>query len=302
MPNTNRTSRHDRPGDADRHSYHPNVSGDWSSPEPKTVQQGLDDLAAAVTGGALPVPDTTALVKGSADATKEMRFEVDGVTTGTVRVITVADQDIDMTPASGTYPASSLTLTAGDGITGGGDLSANRSFAVDLATDPGLEIDSAKLRAKVDDSTIERTASGLGVKDIGARVYNTSNISTLDSTWTSATFDSERWDTDTIHSTSSNTSRLTATTAGKYLIIGHIFFASNSTGQRAVRIRLNGTTIIAQQSTSSVHTSRRFSIPVIYDMAATDYVEIQGFQDSGGALNMVAIANMSPEFSMQKLA
>ncbi len=47
-----------------------------------------------VVGGAgLPVADTQTIVKGSADATKLLRFEVDGLTTGTTRVLTVRDND-----------------------------------------------------------------------------------------------------------------------------------------------------------------------------------------------------------------
>ena len=46
-----------------------------------------------------------------------------------------------------------------------------------------------------------------------------------------------------MHSTVSNTGRITATTAGKYLIGGHIEFAANATGLRELYIRLNGTTI-----------------------------------------------------------
>ena len=44
--------------------------------------------------GGLPVVDTTSIVEGSADNTKEIRFEVDGITTGTVRVLTPPDADI----------------------------------------------------------------------------------------------------------------------------------------------------------------------------------------------------------------
>lgn len=40
-----------------------------------------------------PFFDSTILVKGSVDATKQMRFEVDGNTTGTTRVYTVPDAD-----------------------------------------------------------------------------------------------------------------------------------------------------------------------------------------------------------------
>jgi hypothetical protein len=48
----------------------------------------------AVSGGStLPVADTTALVAGSADATRLLRFEVDGFTAGVTRVLTPPDQD-----------------------------------------------------------------------------------------------------------------------------------------------------------------------------------------------------------------
>lgn len=44
--------------------------------------------------GALPVVDTTSIVEGSSDGTKEVRIEADGITTGTVRVWTAPDADI----------------------------------------------------------------------------------------------------------------------------------------------------------------------------------------------------------------
>ena len=44
----------------------------------------------------------------------------------------MADQDIDLTPNSGTYPSASNTITAGNGLSGGGDLSANRTIDIDL--------------------------------------------------------------------------------------------------------------------------------------------------------------------------
>ena len=43
------------------------------------------------SGSVLPVADTTAFVKGSSDTSKLMRFEVDGLTTATTRVLTVQD-------------------------------------------------------------------------------------------------------------------------------------------------------------------------------------------------------------------
>lgn len=53
----------------------------------------LDYYEADTAGSTLPVVDTTAIVKGSVDDTKQMRFEVDGITTATTRVITVPDDN-----------------------------------------------------------------------------------------------------------------------------------------------------------------------------------------------------------------
>lgn len=45
----------------------------------------------ATSGSSPPFDDATAIVKGSGDATKLLRFEVDGLTTGTTRVLTPQD-------------------------------------------------------------------------------------------------------------------------------------------------------------------------------------------------------------------
>lgn len=47
----------------------------------------------SLPSAALPVPDTTAIVEGSVDDTKLLRFEVDGFTTATTRVLTPPDAD-----------------------------------------------------------------------------------------------------------------------------------------------------------------------------------------------------------------
>lgn len=54
----------------------------------------------------LPFVDSTALVAGSVDATKKARLEVDGITAGATRVITVPDRDLTIGPTLGTPVAS----------------------------------------------------------------------------------------------------------------------------------------------------------------------------------------------------
>jgi hypothetical protein len=57
------------------------------------IQTQINTLSASVAA-TFPVADTQTLVKGSADATKLLRFEVDGFTTGTTRVLTPPNADI----------------------------------------------------------------------------------------------------------------------------------------------------------------------------------------------------------------
>ncbi len=133
------------------------------------------------------------------------------------------------------------------------------------------------------------------------RAFNNANIShTASGSMQAVTMNSERFDNASVHSTSVATSRFTIPTGGggKYIIGGLLSFANNATGNRGGRMRVNGTTDVAGQitaaSTGGTDTSD-FTITTTYALAAADYVELMGFQSSGGALNMLVQANFSPE-------
>lgn len=57
---------------------------------------GLKWAAGGGGGGSLPVVDTTSIVEDPVDATKEMRIDVGAVSTGTVRVLTMPDADVNL--------------------------------------------------------------------------------------------------------------------------------------------------------------------------------------------------------------
>ena len=135
----------------------------------------------------------------------------------------------------------------------------------------------------------------------GCRVYNNTNISVATSgTQQALTFNTERYDNYGMHSTSVNTSRLTAQRNGIYEIFGHIEYASNTTGVRFATIRLDGTTDIAVSSTlaRTGGYSTHGSVSTQYFLNANQYVELMALQTSGGALNAVSTGNMAPEFGM----
>lgn len=121
-----------------------------------------------------------------------------------------------------------------------------------------------------------------------ARAYRSSAQSIATGTWDSASFDVERYDNDGIWVIGSPT-RFTIQEAGIYLLWGQVAFSVNATGQRGVRLRVNGATIAAsiQTNTNATDTTQIVcSSP--WQMAAADYMEVQVFQASGGALNLAA--------------
>lgn len=123
-----------------------------------------------------------------------------------------------------------------------------------------------------------------------AHVYNSAAQSIPYNSDTVVTFDSENEDTDTLHSTSTNTGRFTAAKAGWYHVTFYGSWAANSTGRRRLTLRKNGSAImyVSQDGESSGTTNQNLSWLV--DMAASDYVDVLAYQNETGtgALNLTA--------------
>lgn len=137
-----------------------------------------------------------------------------------------------------------------------------------------------------------------------AHVHRTSNQNINTGTDTVLLFTAERWDTASLHSTVTNTSRLTAPIAGKYLVSAAIEWTSNGTGSREMRLLLNGTTIVAQDIRTGVSSSSNnlhMSLTTMVQLSANDYLEVQVKQDRGTGLNVLASSDYSPNFMMHWL-
>lgn len=136
----------------------------------------------------------------------------------------------------------------------------------------------------------------------GARVYNSAdeNISG-DGQWNTVTFNSERWDTDEIHSTSTNTERLTAVNAGIYAITGSVNMEASSSGKRYLGIKLNNAYWIVLLSYSPTSVNDYQFVSTIAYLDVDDYVDLRVAQNSGGTLKLIASVNFSPEFTMQRI-
>lgn len=131
-----------------------------------------------------------------------------------------------------------------------------------------------------------------------ARVYRTSARTIGDTTWIKVGFENERFDTEDIHDNVTNNERLICKTAGRYLIFGHAGLSANSTGLRKIRIYLNNTTGLAEQSVVGSSITTVMSIATVYELAVDDYVELEVYQNSTSTLSLSIGPNYSPEFGM----
>lgn len=140
---------------------------------------------------------------------------------------------------------------------------------------------------------------------IWARAYHNAAQSIANVTTTALALNSEREDTDTIHDTATNNSRLTCKTAGVYAIWGCVEYAANAAGVvRSCSIRLNGATYLISFGVHPIQggaVATALQAATVYRLAVNDYVELMVYQDSGGALNVNSAGNYSPEFSMLRL-
>jgi hypothetical protein len=159
------------------------------------------------------------------------------------------------------------------------------------------------------------SAARLGVLEQGvydahrmptARVYASASVAVATATLTAIPFDSERYDTDTIHDTVTNNTRLTCKTAGVYVAGGTFLFPADANGYRDAQLVVNGSTIIGRQVSpvSSGTAQTIFTLAgVQWQFAVNDYVELKVAQTSGSTLAAFHPSGTGgPEFWMSRVS
>lgn len=131
---------------------------------------------------------------------------------------------------------------------------------------------------------------------VGARVYHTgSNQSAASATATALLFDSENYDTNGFHDTSTNTTRLTIPVGfdGTYLIGGGFYASVNCD----IRIVLNGITTIAFGRAAGGDSSIvSYTVSTTYQLVAGDYVELVAVGQGSTQTIYTDVAGASPHF------
>lgn len=136
------------------------------------------------------------------------------------------------------------------------------------------------------------------------RVYHNTTQSLAHATETTLAFNSERYDTDTMHDTSTNNSRITFNTAGLYQVNACIEIA-NSTDYTfffafiALNAGLTALVAAGSQMADAADLIPILTMSTVYKFAAGDFIQVRAQQNNGAsaARNLTANSNRSPEFS-----
>lgn len=135
------------------------------------------------------------------------------------------------------------------------------------------------------------TSSGIGGGlSVGANAYNSASQVCSNGSALKILFDSNIYDTDSIHSTTVNLDRFTCNTAGKYIVNAHIEFSPNSTGFRQIYIMRNDADYVAvdERIPRGDGATTNCNLSTILDMQIGDWVNIYADQNSGTSLNIRA--------------
>ena len=118
---------------------------------------------------------------------------------------------------------------------------------------------------------------------------NTAVVSIANTTPTDLLYASELVDTDTMHSTTTNTGRITINTAGVYSVTANILWGgTGAAGSRILMsIQKNGAELCRTDSGNYANTvNMGFCLAVTTSCAVTDYLTFQVYQSSGAPRNV----------------
>lgn len=128
-----------------------------------------------------------------------------------------------------------------------------------------------------------------------ARLEFTQQRGILDNVATILSFDVARYDSDGVSNLANDTTRLRAPIGGIYAITAGVEWDNNSTGVRRVLILKNGGEIALSQVAGAGFTGQSVSTQV--KLSAGDAIQVSVYQNSGGSLNVLGVADTNVAMS-----
>lgn len=166
-----------------------------------------------------------------------------------------------------------------------GDIIA--ATAADTVSRLGVGANDTVLTADSSTATGLKWATPAAAAFVGCGLRDSGNQTTTGGVDTAVTFNTEYFDTDAFHSTSTNTSRITipAGKDGKYLFsYTMVNTAPAEANYSQSTIRKNGTAVTGIQTLFSSLTYTTMAQTVIIDLVATDYVEVYLLSDTAATI------------------
>jgi hypothetical protein len=238
----------------------------------------------------------TRLAIGSTGQVLTVAAGVPSWATPTVGDITEVQAGVGISVASGTGPIPVITNSSTDLITTAGDL----LYGTAADTVARLGIGTAGQVLKVNSgATAPEWGAAAGGGFVGCSVYDSNATQSIATgTDTVVTFDSEFFDTDGFHSTSSNTGRITIPSGkdGKYLFIASSFFSGITATSKEGRFYKNGSQVFTF-GWSIAGGSSGTPCVAIMNLVATDYVEFRVVQNTGGNANLYKSGGGAGEYA-----
>ena len=245
----------------------------WVSANPGDITEVT--VSSPITGGGSSGSVNVAIQDGTTAQKGAVQLENSTSSTSTTTAAVPASVKSAYDLANGAI-ANSIVDAKGDLILGTANDTVSR-LAVGATNGHVLTVDSAEATG------VKWAAAASTPTFAGCSLVDSNQQTIATATNTALTWDTEDFDTDGFHSTSSNTSRITIPSGkgGYYLFTGTVAWDDNATGFREVTLFKNGTKV--RRFTSKPNDQYPSQIvTAILSLVATDYVEMYVYQDSGG--------------------
>jgi hypothetical protein len=119
------------------------------------------------------------------------------------------------------------------------------------------------------------------------RLYGTSHGALVSGVEALLTFDSESYDTDSMHDPAVNPTRITIKTPGLYRFSGQVSWPTNANGYRELIVRRNGA-IVAVADNSAAGPTQYQQFQAVIMCAGGDYIEVGAIHSAGSNLTPAA--------------